>query len=167
VIDAASGRVSFGSGAEITAASLSATPAYRADRHSPEDVGIVLVTQDLPRSPVPILTSRDARAGEQAIIAGWGFDQNKAGGQLRAATTTVTAVNDFLETSFASSAGQVCQGDSGGALLLQEGGVWSLAGVINGGSTSACNSGTSFYAIVRNPEVSAFIVNLAPTVTRR
>ena len=74
---------------------------------------------------IPLLISRAVRVGETAVIAGWGLDQNKAGGTLRAGQTTISAIHDFIETTFDTSAG-VCQGDSGGALLVNERGVWAL-----------------------------------------
>jgi hypothetical protein len=61
----------------------------------------------------------------------------------------------------------VCPGDSGGALLVSEGGAWTLGGVVSGGSTSACNKGQSFYSVVHNPDVMAFILNLVPGAIRR
>ena len=128
----------------------------------------MIVGQDLPRQPVPLLFSRDVRVGEQAVIAGWGAEVNNVNpGVLRAAMTTVSAVTDFIESAFDLSPGQVCPGDSGGALLVSEAGGWTLAGVVSGGSASACNKGQSFYSRIRNADVMAFISNLAPGVTRR
>ncbi len=50
------------------------------------------MSDDLGRTPIPVLFSRDARVGETAIIAGWGNDQNQVASTLRAGSTTITAV---------------------------------------------------------------------------
>jgi hypothetical protein len=108
------------------------------------------------------------RVGEPAVIAGWGAEANNINyGVLRAAMTTVSAVTDFIESDFGVSPGQVCPGDSGGALLVRQAGDWTLAGVVSGGSAAACNKGQSFYSIVHNPDVMAFIVSLVPGAIRR
>ena len=100
VLDASSARVVVGS-VEISVTSMAAAPAYAANPSSPEDVGVMIVGQDLPRQPVPLLFSRDVRVGEQAVIAGWGAEVNNVNpGVLRAAMTTVSAVTDFIESAF-------------------------------------------------------------------
>jgi S1-C subfamily serine protease len=168
VRDAVAARVALGAGVEVNVTAMAAAPAYVANPNSPEDVGVMLVGQDLPRQPVPLLFSRGVRVGESAVIAGWGAEANNINnGVLRAAMTTVSAVTDFIESDFAVSPGQVCPGDSGGALLVSDAGVWILGGVVSGGSASACNKGQSFYAIVHDPDVMAFISSLVPGAIRR
>ena len=46
------------------------------------DVGVVFTDQDLVRTPQALLTSRDARVGEPAVIAGWGNDVTGSGGSI-------------------------------------------------------------------------------------
>ena len=159
-------QVTFGDGRLYQAESFAQSPGYAADHGSPVDIGVVRVSEDLPRRPIPLLVTRTVRVGETAVIAGWGIDQTKTGGTLRAGETTITALDEFIETPYDTTAG-VCQGDSGGALLVNEGGTWALAGVISGGSTAQCNSGRGFYAIVDVPDALSFILQAVPDAARR
>ena len=82
---------------EIVAGSFAFYPDFRFNQ-SGFDVGVVLMNEDLPRSSIPILVSREGRVGEPAIIAGWGRDQNDTVAFLRAGSTTLSAVtSDLLE----------------------------------------------------------------------
>lgn len=161
-------RVWLGSGSEITAASFVSYPNYRFKTPGVFDVGVVFLAENLPRRPIPILTSRDGRVGETAILAGWGRAEDSAPPKLRAGSTTVSAVSaERLETLFAPPSSSVCSGDSGGPILLSEGGVWSVAGITSATSTSACSSGTNFYQAVRHPSVSGFILEHVPDIGHR
>lgn len=161
-------RVWLGSGAEIEARSFSSYPGYRFNTPGVYDVGVVVVNDDLPRNPLPILTSRDGRVGETAIIAGWGRDQNNATASLRAGSTTLSAVrNGFLETLYAPPSSSVCSGDSGGPILLQEGGSWVIGGITSATSDNVCNTGTNFYQSVRQADVRNFILQNVPGIAER
>jgi hypothetical protein len=117
---------------------------------------------------VPLLTSRDARVGETAVLTGWGKDNTGVTSTLRAGTATITAVTALtLQTTFTTTASSVCQGDSGGPILVQEGSTWSVAGVISANSTLACSFGDNFYANLRHPEIQSFILDRAPDAIRR
>jgi hypothetical protein len=117
---------------------------------------------------VPLLLSRDAHVGETAILTGWGKDATGNLATLRAGSATITAITAFtLQTTYTTTAGSVCQGDSGGPILLQESGTWSIAGVISANSTLACSFGDNFYANLRQPDISAFVVARAPDASRR
>jgi methanethiol S-methyltransferase len=161
-------RVFTGTLPQIETRTFVSHPDYGGSGSSPVDVAIVTTNEDIARTPVPLLLGRDARVGEAAVIAGWGRDANSVGATLRAGLTTITGVTTpWLETIFASNVSSVCSGDSGGAILLQEGGVWAVGGVISATSESACNTGTNFYVNIRNPTVSSFIVAQAPEAGRR
>jgi secreted trypsin-like serine protease len=161
-------RVWLGSGAEIVAESFEGHSGYTTNNTTHLDVGIVRVAEDLPRNPVPLLLSRDARVGEQAIVTGWGRDLNLAGSTLRAGTTSISAVrNTIVETEFSTSTGGICSGDSGGPILLSEGGTWSIGGITSAATVSSCNSGTNFYAAIRYNPITTFVTDRVPDVGRR
>ena len=154
-------RIWPGTGDEIAAESFRFHPSL--------DVGIVITTQDINRAPLRLLVSRDARTGEEAVIAGWGHDERGFGTILRAGITAISAVTSTsLETQSGTSSSSVCSGDSGGPILLSQGGVWSIAGVTSataiGGS---CAIGNSFFVSVRNPSVMTFVFGLVPAANRQ
>lgn len=157
-------RVWPGTGPEILAQSFVHYPNYRFNV-SGFDVGLIFMAEDLPRTPVPVLFSRDARVGEAAILAGWGRDENSDTTSLRAGSTTVSAVTmAFLQTPYAPPSSSVCSGDSGGPILLSEGGRWAIGGITSATSSTACNEGTNYFSAVRNPAVRAFILEHAPGI---
>ena len=165
----ASIKVFLGTGPELVATSFAAHPNWREANNTAFDAGVVLMPDDIGRTPVPLLLSRDARVGENAILAGWGKDAI-AGvtSTLRAGVATITAVTSLtLQTTFSSTASSVCQGDSGGPILLLEGNVWAVGGVTSANSTLACSFGDNFYASIRNADISAFILARVPDAARR
>jgi len=163
-----SARIFKGSGDQIAAESLHPFPGYRENDPNALDVGVLLFAQDVGTSTIPLLVNRDARVGETAVIVGWGRDLVQVGSTLRAGSTTISAVSaTLLQTEVSTSNSSVCPGDSGGALLLQDAGVWSLAAVISANSTTACAFGSNFYANLRNPQITSFVLGLVPDARRQ
>jgi hypothetical protein len=161
-------RVWLGSGPEIVAESFALYPNYRFNTPGVYDVGVIFMDEDLPRAPVPVLLGRDGKVGETAILAGWGRDQNNSPATLRAGSTTLSAVTgESLQTIFAPPSSSVCSGDSGGPILLSEGGTWTIGGITSATSNSACNTGTNFFQAVRHPSVRDFILQHVPDVRQR
>lgn len=161
-------NVFLGIGPQQVTTSFAAHPSWRESNATQFDVGVILMPADIGRPAVPLLLGRDARVGETAILTGWGKDANGAAATLRAGAATITAVSAFaLQTTFTTTASSVCQGDSGGPILVQESGTWSVAGVISANSTLACAFGDNFYANLRHPEISAFILDRVPDAIRR
>ncbi|MDQ3168805.1 MAG: trypsin-like serine protease [Acidobacteriota bacterium] len=132
------------------------------------DVGVVFLSENLPRTAVPILTSRQGRIGETAIIAGFGRNENSDTTALRAGSTSIAGVTPvYLESLYAPPASSICSGDSGGPIFLSEGGAWVIAGISSATTGSACNEGTNFYQAVVNESVRNFILQLVPSVAQR
>ena len=132
------------------------------------DVGVVFLAEDLPRTPVSVLTSRQGRIGETAIIAGFGRNEDSDTTALRAGSTSIAGVTSvYLESLYAPPASSICSGDSGGPIFLSEGGAWVIAGISSATTGSACNQGTNFYQAVVNESVRNFIVQLVPAVAQR
>ncbi len=139
-------------------------------RSDSQDVGVIVTGQDIPLRPFALLSSRSAVVGERAVIAGFGLDENGAGGTLRAGAATISAVNsDYVQTQFAAdgSGSGLCSGDSGGALLVFQGGGWVLAGIPVSISAGCTQAGTDSFVNVQNPGVASFISQTAPGVTWR
>jgi S1-C subfamily serine protease len=162
--------VFLGVGDQLPAQSWVAHPDYQGSGTNSPDVAVIFMPSDLPRPPMPLLTSRDARVGETVVVAGWGVDAvNIAPTQgPRAGSTTLTAVESlFLQTRYNQSAASICPGDSGGPILAQENGVWAIAGVTSASSDVFCNTGTEYYVNVHNSAVSSFILGQVSGATQR
>jgi len=161
-------NVFLGSGAQQVTTSFAAHPSWRESSTTAYDVAVLTMPAEIGRAAVPLLLSRDARVAETAIVTGWGKDAIGALATLRAGSATITSVSALtLQTAYTASAGSVCQGDSGGPILLQEGSAWAVAGVISANSTLACSFGDNFYANLRHPEISSFILDRVPEAARR
>jgi hypothetical protein len=163
---ASSVSINPGTGERIDATSFQYAPGYKDP--SALDVGVVLFGKDLNNTIIPVLASRDPRVGEAAVIAGWGQNEQSVSGTLRAGTTSISGVTGMLlqATNGSGNAG-VCFGDSGGPILVQEGGTWVVAGVTSAFVGNNCTTGTNSFTNVRNAEVSAFVFGAAPSAARK
>jgi hypothetical protein len=163
-------RIYRGSGDQVVASSFEVHPRYSGSSGPAYDVAVVLTSENLGRTPIPILLSRDPHVGDPAVLSGWGMDQNGNGTILRAGLNTVSSVSAlYFETQYSASTASVCYGDSGGSLLLSDGNSWAVAGVTSETSASGynCTKSTSYFAGVRNADVRTFILGLVPDAAQR
>jgi len=161
-------KVDLGSGPLVVASEFHFSPLYSGTGSASLDVGVVKFPQSLGRTPTPLLLSREAQAGEQAVIAGFGQSATGSIGTLRAGFVTVTDVTSsyVVVTVTASTASAVCSGDSGGPLLISAGGKWSVAGITSS-ATAYCVANTSYFARVKNSDISNFILSYVPNPARQ
>jgi hypothetical protein len=152
---------------QISATSFRFHPGYTGNNPA-LDVGVIFVGEDLGRPIVPLLLGRAAQVGEAAVVAGWGQDLQQRGAFLRAGTTTLSGADGaVLRTLFSPMASGICFGDSGGPILLQEQGVWSIGGIISATSATTCNTGEHFYGAVRNNDIRSFVLDNVPDAAIR
>ena len=158
----------LGSGDQIPSESFEYHSGYNSASTTHLDVGIVRVGSDFPRPAIPILTSRTARVGESAVVAGWGRDLNNATAFLRAGTTSISGMTTTeLQTQYSASTGGICSGDSGGPILLSEGGVWVIGGITSANTSTVCHTGTNLYARIDYDPIRSFVLDRVPGVGRR
>lgn len=131
------------------------------------DVAIALFNSNIPTRSLHVYGSSDETVGEQAIIGGFGIDQNgyASEDQLKAGFVTLSNKTSYgLSTYYGSnSSTNTCFGDSGGPLLVYRSGEWQLAAVTSNGTSDTCGKGdTSNYALISNPEVKAWVNGIVP-----
>lgn len=125
------------------------------------DVAVVYVGEDLGTSTYSVLVSDEVEVGEEALIAGYGLDENSDYGYLQAGNTTIEGVSeDHIYYEYDGDDANTCQGDSGGPLLVRRGTKWVIAGITSSGSVDGCGEGDmSLYTNLANASNANFIFN--------
>jgi hypothetical protein len=161
-------QVDLGPGPLVVATEFHASPLYTGAGDGSPDVGVVKFPQSLGHKLVPLLLTRDATPGEPAVIAGYGQSATGSVGILRAGFVTISDRTDayVVVTATAPTASATCSGDSGGPLLISQGGEWAVAGITSS-ATDYCVNGTSYFARVKNDAVQNFILNYVPDAGQR
>ncbi len=107
------------------------------------DVALLVLEEPAPMDPIaPLDTPFDASfVGATVRLVGFGVDESGQVGVKRQGTAKVTAVRaDAFD--IAASPAMTCEGDSGGPVLLEIGGMTRVAGVTSFGDV-ACHVGTN------------------------
>jgi secreted trypsin-like serine protease len=142
-----------GSASYFAGRSVSVAPGYREDAQVDRlfnDAAIISLTQPTGLPTTPILSSRVPSIGEEGFVYGYGIrEQNDTAGEtadfftLEAGTMTVSEVTEnHLFVLFSGGGVNVCNGDSGGPLLVRDAvGQLAIAGVVSAGSVPGCVAG--------------------------
>jgi hypothetical protein len=140
------------------------------------DAAVILMSKGLAAPVTPILLSREAAEGEEAAVAGYGqtTDGSPIDGVLRAGRASIRSVtSNHIFISFTENESHPCRGDSGGALLVQEGGQLSIVGVVSQSAPDVpleviCSVGDeTLYTNMFNASVSSFVLSVAPDAAVR
>lgn len=135
------------------------------------DVAVVFTSQSLDEPRVPLLLSRSAQVGEEAVVTGYGTRDDGSFGELFAGNATVTDVTaNHVSTAFTGVGSNPCTGDSGGPLLVDAGGVLAIAGVVSTGNADVENCGpgdVTLYANLDNSSINSFVLDLVPNALTR
>jgi len=104
------------------------------------DIALLLFGENVPVPVVPVMT-RNTLAGESGCIVGYGVAMS-SGSQKRQGTARVNRA--LTGVVLAGGPAQMCSGDSGGGLFLNDGSGWAVAGTTHagdGGGTCSFNDG--------------------------
>lgn len=133
------------------------SPARNYDRN---DVALVKIAGTFSIAPLPIITSRSVKNGETLIVAGYGEDENKDYGTLKAAymKASETYKSGFV-LAYDDTHTNVCFGDSGGPAFGYVDGVLGVFGVTSSGTVGDCLSGDkTFFPGLYFSENTSFIL---------
>ena len=142
-----------GSASYFSARSVSVAPGYRFEPQFNRlfnDAAVISLSRATSLPTTPILSSRLPLVGEDGFVYGYGIrEQNDTEGEtadfytLEAGTMTVSEVTEnHLFVLFSGGGVNVCNGDSGGPLLVRDlEGRLAIAGVVSAGSVPGCVAG--------------------------
>lgn len=134
------------------------------------DAALVFVDAPLGVASSPLLLSRSPVVGEEAVVSGFGNDRPSGGsGIMRAGNAVVASVTgQHVVIEYKNSQSHPCPGDSGGPLLVQQGGVFAVVGVVSQSDLSVppnrvCRKGDiTLYASIQDPSILSFIQQYVP-----
>lgn len=127
------------------------------------DVAVVEVSEPFSLPVFPLLTSRPPKSAEEAVVAGVGQTEDDSSGLLEAGNTRISDVTtNHLFTDFDGSGSNPCFGDSGGPLLVEEGGTLAIVGVVSSGNPDYqdCGAGDRvLYTNIQNDAILSFVLS--------
>jgi len=137
-----------------------------------------LLTLDRPFfniTPLPILTSRQPKNGEDGFVYGYGKrveGENEEGidaATLEAGSMRVEEVTpNHIFVEFHKGGVNVCNGDSGGPLIVLVNGSPAIAGVVSQGSVAGCYPGdVTTFTNLQSPQVFSWLSAVSKSVSFR
>lgn len=140
------------------------------------DAAVIRTSTALAAPTSPILLSRAPRVGEEAIVAGYGQVGNglPASEDINAGSAEVRDVtSNHVFINFTKDESHPCQGDSGGALFVRDGGELAIVGVVSQSDPSVPEEGIcevgdrTLYTNTQSSGVIDFILASAPDAAVR
>jgi secreted trypsin-like serine protease len=124
---------------------------------------------------MPVLLSREARKGETGFVYGYGL-QEVAGESktnnfisLQGGAMRINVVgSEFIQARFNGTGTNVCNGDSGGPMIIQDKTGTAIVGIVSQGSVEGCRSGdvTSFTNVAK-PALVEWLTSVVPDLSVR
>jgi V8-like Glu-specific endopeptidase len=146
------------------------------DGYFVNDAAIIRTSSRIAAPVTPILLGREPQEGEDSIVAGYGQTgpSDPTTQDVYAGNAVIREVSDnYVRIDFTKNEAHPCRGDSGGALLVNDGGQLAVAGVVSQSAPSVssediCEVGdVTLYTNVQNSSVQSFITSVAPDVAVR
>jgi len=138
------------------------------------DVGIFTLEDSVNISPLPLLLSRQAQVGDLIFVYGFGIDENNQtaidndwGNSVRRTSMLVSALqNGGIVAEFDVTHSGACEGDSGGPALAQSHqGSYGITGVVSGGTSDTCQTGTlEVFTEIAQDEILNFLLAEVPNL---
>jgi hypothetical protein len=132
------------------------------------DIAIFKTDQDINANTMSLHMEHDLTIGEIMAMAGYGLDENRNFGELKAGFSLLHSYDEESVTiKFRPGSGSnSCYGDSGGPLTIYRGTEWKIIGVTSNGSNSTCGinqqDDLSNWSKVSSPSNLEFIQSVAP-----
>ena len=141
-----------------------------------QDAALLIFDQSLGLSSLPLLTSQAPGISETAYVYGYG---KRNGGTtvgegddfftLEAGEMTIQSVDaNYISVLFDGRGTNVCNGDSGGPLIVLRNGLPGIVGVVSQGTVEGCQAGdNTFFTNLQNGEIQSWLRRDAPEAGNR